>query len=273
MKIDTTSGDFDYTYLSLGAGVQSSALLVLACTDDRVPTPDVAIFADTGDEPKWVYEYVRVLTAWAAQYGVEVVTVTAGVLSEKCLDGTTRGSLYLPVFTDGGSGMLNRTCTHKYKIVPLHREVRKRLGYRKGQVIKKRARSMLGISADEVTRMKVSHEKWQTNTYPLVDLGIRREHCYDIVAKVGLPRPERSACVYCPFHSDSYWQWLKDEHPDEFEVAVKFDHAMRGSGRDKGLRSEPFLHRSCKPLDQVEFVDKSQVNLFSIAECEGMCGV
>jgi len=29
--IDTTSGDYDYTYLSLGAGVQSSALLVRAC--------------------------------------------------------------------------------------------------------------------------------------------------------------------------------------------------------------------------------------------------
>ena len=52
MKIDTTSGDFDYTFLSLGAGVQSSALLVLSCTDDRVPKPDVAIFADTGDEPE-----------------------------------------------------------------------------------------------------------------------------------------------------------------------------------------------------------------------------
>ena len=31
--IDTTSGDYDYTYLSLGAGVQSSALLVLACIE------------------------------------------------------------------------------------------------------------------------------------------------------------------------------------------------------------------------------------------------
>ena len=40
LLIDTTSGDYDYTYLSLGAGVQSSALLVLSCTDERVPKPD-----------------------------------------------------------------------------------------------------------------------------------------------------------------------------------------------------------------------------------------
>ena len=65
LLIDTTSGDYDYTYLSLGAGVQSSALLVLGCTDERVPKPDAAVFADTGDEPSWVYDYLKVLTEWA----------------------------------------------------------------------------------------------------------------------------------------------------------------------------------------------------------------
>ena len=56
---------FDYTYLSLGAGVQSSALLVLACTDDRVPKPDVAVFSDTGDEPQYVMEYLEILKDYA----------------------------------------------------------------------------------------------------------------------------------------------------------------------------------------------------------------
>ena len=50
---------FDYIYLTLGAGVQSSALLYLAETDPEIPTPDVAIFADTGDEPAWVYRQVE----------------------------------------------------------------------------------------------------------------------------------------------------------------------------------------------------------------------
>ena len=51
--------NFDYIYLSLGAGVQSSAILYLAETDPEIPTPDVAIFADAGDEPAWVYRQVE----------------------------------------------------------------------------------------------------------------------------------------------------------------------------------------------------------------------
>ena len=54
----------DLTYLSLGAGVQSSALLVLA-NQGKVERPSVAIFADTGDEPQYVYDYLEVLEAWS----------------------------------------------------------------------------------------------------------------------------------------------------------------------------------------------------------------
>ena len=71
MRIDTTSGDFDYTYLSLGAGVQSSALLVLGCMEE-VEKPDVAVFADTGDEPAWVLSYLKVLKEYAQDYGIAV---------------------------------------------------------------------------------------------------------------------------------------------------------------------------------------------------------
>jgi hypothetical protein len=40
--------------LSLGAGVQSTAVLLLAC-DGAIPPFDAAYFADTGWEPKPVY--------------------------------------------------------------------------------------------------------------------------------------------------------------------------------------------------------------------------
>jgi hypothetical protein len=41
--------------LSLGAGVQSTAVLLLAC-DGVIPCFDHALFADTGWEPRQVYE-------------------------------------------------------------------------------------------------------------------------------------------------------------------------------------------------------------------------
>ena len=45
--------------LSLGAGVQSSTLALMAAHGEIEPMPDCAIFADTGDEPKDVYEWLK----------------------------------------------------------------------------------------------------------------------------------------------------------------------------------------------------------------------
>ena len=43
--------------LSLGAGVQSSTLALMAVRGE-IEMPEAAIFADTGAEPKSVYEYL-----------------------------------------------------------------------------------------------------------------------------------------------------------------------------------------------------------------------
>ena len=44
--------------LSLGAGVQSTTLALMAAHGEIGPMPDCAIFADTGWEPKAVYEHL-----------------------------------------------------------------------------------------------------------------------------------------------------------------------------------------------------------------------
>jgi hypothetical protein len=286
--INTTSGDYDYTYLSLGAGVQSSALLVLACTTDAVPTPDVAIFADTGDEPYWVYDYFKLLVEFGAEHGVEVISTQnpLGKLSDAAINGRASGEqrfVSLPTYvpTDQGRGVpLRRMCTKDFKIDPIQRKVRELLGYRPRQRIKENVRAMLGISLDEIQRMKPSQERWVTNTWPLVDLGLRRSDCLKIVSNAGLPEPKRSACYYCPFHSDEYWKELKTHHPDVFQQAVDFEQrlseavALEQASSDKPLQGSLYLHRSCKPLDEVEFkaTDPDQVDMFG-NECEGMCGV
>ena len=278
LLIDTTSGAYDYTYLSLGAGVQSSALLVLGCTDERVPKPDAAVFADTGDEPSWVYDYLKVLTEWAKPYGVEVVIAKKGVLSDWVMDRHDNGKRFvsIPVFTnnsDGSKGMLRRQCTREFKFEPITKKVRELLGYQPRQRVREKVRCMLGISLDEIQRMKESQQRWITNTFPLVDLAIKREHCFKIIADVGLPKPEKSACVYCPYHSDTFWQWMKNEHPIEFSKAVKFDEGVRDM-KMRGVEHPAYVHRSCVPLSEAVFHvgDPDQVDMFN-NECEGMCGI
>ncbi|WP_414939755.1 hypothetical protein [Amycolatopsis sp. cmx-11-51] len=63
--------------LSLGAGVQSSAVLLLAC-EGVIPRFDVALFADTGWEPRAVYANLARLRAHAETFGIPVRTVSAG---------------------------------------------------------------------------------------------------------------------------------------------------------------------------------------------------
>ncbi|HVQ94233.1 MAG TPA: hypothetical protein VMU51_24550 [Mycobacteriales bacterium] len=65
--------------LSLGAGVQSTVLLLLAC-DGIIRRFDVAYFADTGWEPKAVYTNLAKLREYASRAGIPVRTVSAGNL-------------------------------------------------------------------------------------------------------------------------------------------------------------------------------------------------
>ena len=65
--------------------------------------------------------------------------------------------------------------------------------------------------------------------------------------------------------------------PVSFADAVEFDHKIRSTGAGLAVYKEAkqYLHRSCKPLDEVDFrnlEDKGQLNMFN-NECEGMCGV
>ena len=57
--------------LSLGAGIQSSTVLLLAC-EGVIPRFDVALFADTGWEPKAVYEHLDWLEDKATQGGIPI---------------------------------------------------------------------------------------------------------------------------------------------------------------------------------------------------------
>ena len=83
-----------FTYLSYGAGVQSTALLVMSALQlEHYPCPkaDVAVFADTGDEPAWVYETLRYYRQHV-KGRIPVITVKKSVkLSESIVAAATTG--------------------------------------------------------------------------------------------------------------------------------------------------------------------------------------
>lgn len=271
---------FDLTYISLGAGVQSTAVLAMSTLGlHGCPRADVAIFADTGDEPNWVYDHLAVLEPWAAERGVRVERVQKGHLSRQILDhAAVKGDgdrfVTIPAFVEGEDGRgapLRRQCTREFKIEPIEKRVRALLGAAPGERIagRKKARALLGISLDEIQRARDNQTPWITNVFPLIDAKIRRWDCERFIAEVGLPVPRKSACVFCPYHSNAFWLDLRDNHPAEWAKAVEFDRKIR---RLQTVRGDVFLHRSLKPLDQVR-LDDGQGDLFATSCDAGVCGV
>ncbi len=262
---------FDYTYLSLGAGLQSTAMMICSTLGlYDTPRADVAIFADTGDEPKWVYDQLETLRAWS---DIPIEVAQKGHLSADLLGKTH--FVCIPAFSasDTGKGsMLRRQCTREYKIAPIEKKVRELLGYQPRQRVKERAQALIGISIDEVGRMRPSRTKWVTNSYPLVNAGLNRFSCLRICRDAGFAEPKKSACVYCPYHDNAYWRDLKANHADEFQKAVTFDVQIRNMTM-KGDAEPAYIHRSLKPLSEVNFDgDAGQMEMFD-NDCEGMCGV
>ena len=272
--------DYDFTYMSFGAGVQSTAMLVASALGlENIPRCEVAIFADTGDEPSWVYEHLALMSQWSQDHGIQVEVVSAGHLSADVQarhEGLKKRFACIPAFTEGQDGrasILRRQCTREYKIEPITKRVRELLGYQPRQRAKKRVRCLIGISLEEAQRMKPSRFKWVTNDFPLVFNGLRRRDCETLIANQGLSVPQKSSCVFCPFHSDRFWLGLQTDYPQEFARAVAFDRMIRDMSMS-GLKHPAFLHRSLQPLDAVDFSpkDRDQVDMFG-NECEGHCGI
>lgn len=133
----------------------------------------------------------------------------------------------------------------------------------------------IGISRDEAHRMKPSRVDYIENYWPLVNKGMSRNSCLEWMEKNKFPTPPRSACVFCPFHHDSEWKRLKEIEPEEWSKAVEFEISLQAAAKTQEvLIGTPFLHQSCKPLSEVDFIEpKETQGLLFGNECEGMCGV
>jgi hypothetical protein len=244
--------------------------------------PSHAIFADTGWEPDYVYKHLDWLDK---QFGhiIPILRVTEGNIKEVAMQATETGEqprhrfVSLPLYVrnkNGTIGMQRRQCTSEFKLKPIIKIERELLGLRPrqrgtvGMLVQ-----WIGISLDEATRMKPSQEKWKRHYYPLVERRMTRYSCTQWLEAHGYPVPQKSACIGCPFHDNGTWRRMKDTRPDDWSDAVQFDKDMRVQYR---LKAEAFVHRSGKPLDEVDLStqqDRGQQEFEFDAECEGMCGV
>ena len=261
--------------ISLGAGVQSTTMALMAAHGEITPMPDCAIFADTGAEPGPVYEHLE----WLASGNVlpfPVHIVQQGSLYENLIEGVnTPGHRFASIPFHGISEkgremMARRQCTEEYKIRPIRRTIREMLG----GPIKGGAEQWIGISADEYQRARPSRVQYITDRWPLLELNMRRWDCLQWLKRHDYPEPPKSACTFCPFRRNEEWRWLRDHDPEGWQQAIEVDEALRAHGKAGRFNSVLYLHRDRRPLAEVDIrSDEERGQLSLITTCEGLCGV
>ena len=243
--------------LALGAGAQSSTLLLMAVHGEL--ELDGAIFADTGREPAAVYRHLDWLEQQAQSAGIPLYRVSQGNIRSDALNPSHGRKASMPLYqqnADGTRGMARRQCTSEYKLKPIRRQLKALGATRKAPVD-----MVIGISLDEYTRMRSSDLQYIRHVYPLVDRRMTRSGCVRWLEQRGYPEPQKSACIGCPFRRNVAWQQLT---PLEFADAVDFDERIRHD--PKGYwRGTRFLHDSLVPLAMADLrseQDRGQLDLF-----------
>ena len=274
-------------FLSFGAGVQSTVMLMLAIHDE-IERPDHVLFSDTG----WESEQTMRTVYWAQRQcekaGIPFHIVgdrnirDDNILAKSSGEGGYEGKgsghwLSVPLFVDtekGKGAQLRRQCTAEYKITPLRKKQRELLGYKPRQRIKKGSSIvMIGISTDEARRASQPRNAWQENIFPLIDpLKMSRSDCQAWWEKhYPSITIAKSGCVGCPYNSNKAWIDMKRNRPEEFKSAVEFDNSIRGA---TGSFGKGYIHRSMQPLGEIDFNDdQGELSLDDAVYCAGGCGL
>jgi len=255
--------------ISLGLGVQSTAMYMMSSIG-RIPRADHAVFADPGAELPRTYEILEYLEDWGKyNNGIPIHVINEKNLLTDILNQTnSTGQRWasIPAFTESG-GMVRRQCTSEYKIQPVIKKIRELHGLKPRKMMPK-TEVWLGISMDEIERMKYSQLPRIDYYYPLIEQRMSRGDCIKFFEELVFPVPDKSSCIFCPYHSNKNWKDMKDNHPDEWQKCIEVDEAIRDSSK-RGSDDKMYLHRSLTPLKDVQFAD--QLDLFFCEE--GFCGL
>jgi hypothetical protein len=267
---------------SFGGGVQSMAALVLAA-EGRIDYRTF-LFANVGDDSEYpaTMVYLReVAMPFAAKHGLDLIE-----LHKTRRDGTretlwgklhrTERSIDIPMRLQSGAPG-NRSCTADFKIRVVSKWMRAH-----GATKTNPGTVGIGISVDEIQRMKPSQLSHLRNAHPLIDLELNREDCKAVIRDAGLPVPPKSSCFFCPFHTRKEWTRIYDEHPDLFQKSVSLERMINERRANLG-RDPMYLTSALRPLDEVingshrwqmSFLEKDDEGQYSCGPftCDGGSG-
>ena len=252
--------------ISLGVGVQST-YIVLASTEEYAIEPIYSdwkdayiLFADTGSEKQDTLEYYhRILEPIMKRNNRRYKIVRSE--HYPLYDYYYRNTI-IPM-------RMYRLCTDKFKITPLNREIK---SYFENVNFKNPVKVALGITKDEVHRMRPNKRKYIINEFPIIDKT--REEIIKQYSEWGLPVPVKSGCWLCPFMniedmkqlSSSQWEQLEtlennarayDQHPEKRELYL--------------LREKPISYWRDRITREKSLKTYELDMFFTQDECSGSC--
>lgn len=218
--------------LSFSGGKDSTALGVYLLQDypqlaDRLEI----VFCDTGAELPETYAYIE---RFEAIFGVEVKRLNAlDLLGVADKGERTPFDVFLNEYYGGFlPNAQARWCTRMLKIKPFEAYVGPETAY-----------SYIGIRDDEnragyqqrgTKPVAISERPNIIPVYPFKDDGLTLDDVKDLLNDSGLGLPpyyawrSRSGCYFCFYQQVGEWQGLKENHPELFEKAKRYEKAENG---------------------------------------------
>lgn len=226
---------------SCGGGRQSAGIAALILQGE-LPHPDHVVMAALEWERKATYRYVcDYIRPAMRSLGIPFTFVSRKKYATKDFFGGTSGTKPLvPAYTNrsGNPSKLSEFCSGEWKREVVMRWAAEQDGWKVRGVD-----NWVGISFDEMHRVRAPRRLWIHPTYPLCFVRPTRvAGCLAAVERQGWPEPPRSRCEHCPNQSDAEWAELT---PEEWERACLTDEYVRS------IDPNAFLHKQMIPLRQV----------------------
>jgi len=204
-------------FLSYGGGVNSTALLLELHRRGIWDDSWDAVFCDTGAERQRTLDYVGMM-----QERFEITVI----------DGMRRGlGLYdycmkyriIP-------SPRQRWCTEEFKVKPVEEYVAE-------QAAGMEYTEVIGYDAGETHRAVKTELRKERVWFPLIEWGVDRQGCVEIIEQAGFPVPAHSGCFICPFMSPAEIIEMRHDAPIEFSKAVALEKAVAEKQAEKGKPS------------------------------------
>ena len=191
------------TFISIGGGVNSTAILALIKEGRLKFENPIAVFADTGAEKLETYNYLEYIQEYSP-LKINIIKGKEGSLWEYCKQKEILPMMHL------------RWCSDRWKQKPLTEFRNKHLEDGEDFI------TVIGIDYRERDRIK----RWKGDIhakFPLIDLQMDRKDCIATIKQVGWKVPVKSGCFICPYSKTTEFAQLKINHPELFNELCELE--------------------------------------------------